>query len=272
MKLASLRLALCANALLLAAGCGLGSKAMNESDFCEAYAKRECEMVVMICQKPDPAPCEQIRQAACRQFVAQAKGVDRAFRSDNVDACLQQVSKTYTKTLIKAEDLASLRATCARVFAGHAKANDACTQDVDCEASLICDRKRCGPPRMIASGGNCGNPGETCISGEYCRPADGISVCTKSKDKGAVCSAAEPCLPALRCDGTCVERVPNDGLCQADGDCQSAYCDPYPLANMARTCALGLSFARFSPSCDAYFGTSSTTGTPVGADAGAYMP
>jgi hypothetical protein len=235
-------------------GCSTKSD-ITEDEFCTTVAKRECAAVVMSCQKPDPAPCEAIRLTACKSFATSAKGGTRAFRADGADACFNQISSTYGKTLIKAEDLDALADTCSQVFAGMGKPNDACTVDLDCEPSLICDRKRCGPKRGISSGGNCGNPGETCPDTEYCKPADGISVCTKRQDKGAACTDALPCLPTLRCDaGACVDKLAFDQPCQSDEQCQSAYCDPYPAAGMPRTCALGLGFARSSPSCDAYFG------------------
>ena len=52
----------------------------------------------------------------------------------------------------------------------------------------------------------------------------------------------------------CIPKLALDIECAGDDDCLSGYCDPYPPAGRARTCATGLNFARFSPSCDGYFG------------------
>jgi hypothetical protein len=235
-------------------GCG-GKKEMGEDEFCAGFAKRECDAVVMTCQKTDTAPCLTLRTATCKAFAATAKGGKRAFRPDSAEPCLELVSQTYAKALITPHDLETLDQTCDGAFAGTAKANEACTIDLDCEPSLICDRSRCGPPRAISSGGNCGNPGEVCPDTEYCRQGDGISTCTRRQDKAAACSATIPCLPGLRCEaGACAEKKPNDVACAHDDECQSDYCDPFPPAGMPQTCGLGLSFARFSPSCSAYFG------------------
>jgi hypothetical protein len=242
--------------MLGASGCSTKSD-ITEDEFCATYAKRECDAVVTTCQKTDSAPCLTMRTTACKSFASSVKGGTRAFRPDGADACFNAISQAYGKALISAQDLAALDKTCAQVFAGSGKANDACTVDLDCEPSLICDvnRKLCGALRMISSGGNCGNPGEVCPDTEYCKPATGFSVCTKRQDKGAICSDVLPCLPTLRCEANaCVEKIAQNEACQSDDQCQSGYCDPYPVSGMPRTCALGLGFARSSPSCDAYFG------------------
>jgi hypothetical protein len=237
-------------------GCSTKSD-ITEDEFCATYAKRECDAVVMTCQKTDSAPCVAMRTTACKSFAASAKGGTRTFRPDGSDACFNAIAQTYAKSLIKAEDLAALDKTCAQVFAGSGKANDACTVDLDCQPSLICDhnRKLCGALRPISSGGNCGNPGEVCPDTEYCQPSTGFSICTKRQDKGAICSDAAPCLPTLRCEaGTCVDKVATSASCQSDDECQTGYCNPYPPAGASRTCALGLGFSLDSPSCNAYFG------------------
>jgi hypothetical protein len=235
-------------------GCD-SKKEVSEDEFCNTVAKRECVAVVLPCQKTDVAPCMTVRVTECKKFAADAKGGKRAFHPEGADACFNAVSQTYAKTLIKTEDFESLDRTCSQVFAGTAKANDACAADLDCQPGLICDRNFCAARRAISAGGNCGNPGEICPDTEYCRQGAALFTCVKRPEKGAACSALEPCLPTMRCEaGICVEKLPNDATCQSHEQCQSGYCDPYPLANMPSTCALGLSFARFSPSCDAYFG------------------
>jgi hypothetical protein len=241
-----------------AVSCGaLGGGPQNEGEFCVEYAKAECEKLPPICGFPAPTDCQAARKQACSSFVALVKGGgQRAFRPDNVDECIDKVKTTYAKPLITSDDLNALDKVCARIFAGHAKANEACSIDQDCDGQLICDKTRCGPLRIVAAGANCGNPGEVCSKGEFCRPDVGFSVCAKQQDKGMTCNVSQPCMPQYRCaeGGSCVDGMPLMAPCSTDGDCASGYCDPYPLTGMPRTCAPGLSFAFNTPSCQVYFG------------------
>jgi hypothetical protein len=255
-----------AGSLIGGAGCGaLDDKPKSIGDFCGEYAKIECEPTAATCSRTR-AECEPIRKAACQSFVAPLQDASRVFRSDNADACLEQLKNTYKKSLITAADLAALTDKCSRVVEGPGVMNASCAVDQDCRSPLVCDKKRCGPLRVVSPGGNCANPGEVCPASEYCHPAEGLMICSARPGKDAACGAELPCNPTLRCSGTtCVEKVAANGACAADADCQSGYCNPYPPSGVGRTCLPGLSFAPFAPSCDAYFGPSSTT--PM-ADAG----
>lgn len=234
--------------------CGGGDDPLTEAQFCQQYAKRECEKLAGFCFQP-AADCERVREQACQTFAASQKSGVRQFRPGNADACLAKVSMTYSTASITPAALADLNQVCSRVFQGTAKANETCTVDYDCEAQLICTRGRCGPRRNVAPGGNCGNPGEVCSMGEYCRASDGFAVCTARKAKDATCSATEPCLETLRCDGTCADRRPSGGPCGSNDDCQTGYCSPY-----SRTCGSALVFGDDSNPCKAYFGTSTPDG------------
>jgi hypothetical protein len=199
-----------------------------------------------------PTTCEPVRVEACRDFVIQAKG-DRTFRPENVEGCLKQVDETFKKALIKAEDMVALRAKCSRVYEGRAKANEVCAIDQDCQSPLICDKGHCGPLRTVSAGANCANPGEICQSTEYCRPTSGLLVCTKRPGKDAACSEAEPCGPGLRCQNVCIEKLANGTACSRDEECAEGFCHPFPPPGTPNICAGGLSFAQFTPVCDAYF-------------------
>ncbi len=243
------------------AGCQL-TKSMTEAEFCQEYGKRECAKVADICAFP-AASCEPVRQAACQQMAAASKTGTRTFNPDNADRCLKQVDATYVNFPVDAARLATLDRTCARVFSGTVKANEACTIDYDCQGDLICDKGRCGVARKVASGGGCANIGETCPAGEYCNTAGGIPTCAKRQAAGATCSDTQPCVEDLRCTGTCGARLAIGMTCTADDECQSLYCNPYPAAGSPRKCGPGLSFSDGSPSCAAFMGS----GAPA-ADAG----
>jgi hypothetical protein len=243
---------------------------MGEDQFCADYARRECEKVGFICALP-AADCQPVRVAACKSFLQASRSDARMFRAANADACLEKVSATYSKTLISSDDLAMLHDVCARVLEGRGVANDVCKVDYDCERSLVCDKGRCGPRRIVSRSGNCGNPGERCMVGEYCRPTDGLWICTKKKDRGTQCSAAEPCLEAYRCTGVCEDKLELGSRCTADDDCKSAYCSPE-----MGTCGPGLAFAPGAPSCTTFGarpwgGAGPDAGAPA-ADAGGPAP
>jgi hypothetical protein len=248
--------------LLGLAGCGvLDDKPKSVGDFCGEYAKIECEPTAVTCSRTR-TECEPLRRAACQAFVAPLEGPSRVFRRDNAEACLDQLKDTYKKSLITATDLQALTAKCGRVVEGAGIANATCAVDQDCRSPLVCDKKRCGPLRVVGAGANCANPGEVCPPNEYCRPDNGLMICSARPDKGAACSVELPCKPNLRCGGTCVDKLGANAACTGDDDCLSGYCNPYPPSNGGRTCLPGLSFAPFAPSCDAYFGPSSTGGAP----------
>jgi hypothetical protein len=240
------------------AGCGvLDDKPKSVGDFCVEYAKRECEPTAVTCSRM-PAECEPIRRAACQAFVAPLMNAPgRLYRPDNGEACLEQLEATYKKTVITAGDLAALKDKCVRVVEGSVAANGTCTVDQDCQSPLVCDRTRCGPVRVVAAGANCANPGERCQPAEYCKAADGLSVCSASADKNAACSAMVPCKPAFRCNTTCVDKAAVNAACTTDDDCTTGYCNPYAPSGVGRTCLPGLIFAPFAPSCEGYFGPSS---------------
>jgi hypothetical protein len=242
------------------AACQSADAPMNEDGFCAEYARRECQALVNSCVLP-AADCERVRKGVCLQEAQRSRTDVRAFRPENVDACLAKVTETYSQSVITPTLMKALRMTCSRVFAGRAKQNETCMVDEDCDAPLICDKRRCGVMRMVAAGANCGNPGELCPAGEYCRQSDGFWVCTRRKESDGLCGEAEPCFETLRCRGTCVPRLPLAANCEADDDCLSGYCSPHVSP---KVCAPGLQFALGSPSCRDYFGQSG--GAP---DAGA---
>jgi hypothetical protein len=233
---------------LSVAGCNHLGSTMTEEQFCQEYAKIECSKVSAFCSF-NPATCEPVRVAACRESAGRVKGVGHQFNPGNTDRCLKKLEEAYRVLPIGATMLKGVDDACARVFEGTAKPAEMCTLDYDCANGLICDKGRCGTEKLVASLGGCANIGERCPKGEYCTNATGIFLCAKRLAEGAPCALSTPCAEDLRCRNTCVRRLEIQGSCLLDEDCLSGYCNLY-VSN--RTCGLGLTFSPESPSCIAY--------------------
>ena len=226
----------------------------NEDEFCIEYAKRECQKVSVACSLDPAGPCATTRGAACRDFLARSRSSTRGFRPENVDECLDKVSKVYEKPAITPDDMRALEDVCGRVFLGTAKKAEACMIDFDCAGDLICDpsKKRCGDKKLVAPDGFCGNPGEICQKGQFCKAKDASLVCSRRAERGMACSSSDPCLESLRClSGLCSDRLPVMSTCESDDECDTGYCFPYLSPKI---CANALNFALGSPSCAAYQG------------------
>lgn len=233
---------------LSVAACNQSGATKTEEQFCQEYARIECSKVSTFCSF-NPATCEPVRQAVCRQNAAQIKGVGHQFKPDNTDRCLKKLEEAYQTLPIYAAMLNAVDDACARVFEGLAKPAEACVHDYDCANGLICDKGRCGTEKIVASLGGCANIGERCPKGEYCSNATGIFLCTKRMTEGTSCALSTPCAEELRCRNSCVRRLEIQGACLDDDDCLSGYCNRY-VSN--RTCGVGLTFSPESPSCFAY--------------------
>ena len=235
----------------LGAGCIRGEATMTEEQFCQEYARTECTKVAAFCLFSADS-CQPVREAACRDWAGRLKGGGHQYNAQNTDACLKKLSDAYQVIPITAATFKGVDDTCARVFAGTAKALQPCSVDYDCADGLVCDKGACGTAKTVASGAGCANIGERCPQGEYCSDAStGHLLCTKRQALGMPCAATQPCLEDLRCRSTCVQRLPDGMSCATSDDCVNGYCNPYldpPL------CANGLTFAPQSPSCVAYTG------------------
>jgi hypothetical protein len=233
---------------VLGAGC-IRQTPMTEESFCEEYARIECSKVSTFCTF-DPATCEPTRNDACRVSAAALKGGGHQFNAGNTDPCLKKLQEAYKNLPIPPSMLKAVDDTCARVFEGTARATEPCVLDYDCAGGLICDKGHCGTLRIVPSLSGCANIGERCPANEFCTNDNPsmIFLCVRRLDQGAPCSLSRPCAEGLRCRNTCVPKLAQ-GVCTADDDCQSGYCNRYLTE---RTCGVGLSFSPQSPSCIAY--------------------
>jgi hypothetical protein len=232
-------------------GCETSDSAVTEDRFCGEYVKRECAAVAPLCAA-SAAQCEAVRIADCQARVATLKTAAaeytvRAYRKDNVTACLDKVKDTYSRTLITGAALKELDDVCNRVFQGASKLLQACRVDVDCEGSLVCDPTKllCGQKRTVPAGGQCANIGETCSAGEFCKLTGATYLCARRAAKTAACTPTDLCLESLRCSGgACVDKAVSGEACAAHDDCQTGYCSLF-----SHKCAAGLIFAEGADSC-----------------------
>lgn len=259
-------------ALLVGCGGGGSSTPITEDDFCAQKADKECQVTAKCGNVTKPA-CVAQRKALCLTVVAASKTASRVFRPGNVAACVNKTNAVYAKTTITPTDMADIDNICAYVFQGASAT--ACTVKYDCAGGVdqkICDKNQCSVRTVKNKGAGCANPGEVCNPADsYCANAAGAASpsCLAKALQSEPCSAAIPCVPAMRCDGvtnTCVPRANATESCTVNDDCAPAapYCDPY----IGNKCDVGLSFAGGADACNAYGGTSTGTGGSGGGGTG----
>ncbi len=262
-------------AIALAAGCGSSTSDPYPSvqSFCAAKANAECKVAADVCDLT-VSDCLSAREAACTTDANQAVSEGRVYDSGLVPSCLGEVTTAYSDNdgNLSATDYLQLTDTCERVFAGSAKADQACSDDYDCSGTLVCDpiRKACGPSTPTAGGKPCNNPGQICDTGFYCGQdvspgaVAGLYTCLSRPTTGQSCSATVLCLESDYCnDGSCVPGLTSGQSCTADDQCPSGYiCDPY-----VKVCDTTIRFAAGATACEAY--SSLDTGTTPTIDAGA---
>jgi hypothetical protein len=246
--------------LFVGCGGGGGGTPLTETEFCKQKAEAECVVTDRcVTSKTD---CEADRRAVCTQFIGTAKANGkRLFVAGNVGACINKAKSVYGKaSAITPTELADLDDVCNYVFQGKGKVNeDNCDTKYDCASKVICDKTFCATQKTVNTG--CGNPGDTCPTGNYCAlNSASLYVCTAKGDADDMCDAATPCKEALRCAGTtCGDRVAAGATCASNADCPTSapFCDPYA----GFKCDPGLSFAAGSPSCADFGGSGSGPGT-----------
>ena len=150
---------------------------------------------------------------------------------------------------------------CNYVFQGKGKVNeDMCETKYDCADKVICDKSFCATQKSVTT--TCGNPGDTCRTGNYCAPnSSQVFVCMAKGDAGDMCDAATPCKETLRCaGGTCADRVAAGATCISQRRLRDLGAVT-ATRTRATKCDPGLSFAAGSPSCADYGGSGSGPGT-----------
>ncbi len=257
-------------AVAVAAGCGSSTSDPYPSvqSFCAAKANAECKVAADTCALT-VSDCLSTREATCNTDAAQAAAEGRTYDSGLVPDCLGQIDTAYTDNggNLSANDYRQVTDLCERVFAGSAKADQACSDDYDCGGSLVCDpiRKACGPRTPTAGGKPCNNPGQICDTGFYCGQdtsagaVSGLYTCLARPTQGQSCSTTVLCIEADYCNGgSCVPGLTSGQPCTADDQCPSAdICDPY-----VKVCDSTIRFAPGATACDGYSSLDVGTTTP----------
>jgi len=245
-------------------------------EYCAGYAKAVCQ-VSSFCQF-DPGACQTYQASQCNQQAeqAQASGT-RQYNPANVQACLDQLNSTYAGQFISAASLASVDATCARVFLGTAIEGAVCTSTDDCAVEGdICATapgiatETCAKPTQKQIGDDCADRGDECPVDSYCAPQTGTSVCVASQTLGQSCGSTVACVSADHCvAGVCQPLATMSGPCNSDADCvPGLFCDLDTDAVIATPiCVSGYGFSLGSDDCVGIEGLS-THGTNGGGDAG----
>jgi hypothetical protein len=216
---------------ILAAACSstAADKYASSESFCSALADEECQSAAACAVPKDK--CLTARQNLCNAGAAQAVSQGRQYKPANAQSCIDKAHKYYDATHVPLTpaELADMAEECGRVFAGTIERNGACTSDLSCSDSLICDKGRCGARSVVRNANDgCANAGEVCDTGLYCSTAS-PNVCQPRKKLGETCDKDAPCIESLRCEVTCKPRLPAGTKCTSDDECDvsAPYCSPW---------------------------------------------
>jgi hypothetical protein len=139
----------------------------------------------------------------------------------------------------------ALPSPCAAVFTGTVAPGAVCFTSDECSGASVCVLAAACPAGCcagtcvapVAAGGNCA--GAPCPTGTYCRATSTATTTTfrctpQATSLGAVCDAADGCVPPLFCvpdgsgTGTCARSLPaTGGACDQNAGCDDShdYCD-----------------------------------------------
>lgn len=226
-----------------------GPKYPTEEAFCAARADAECAVSDLCTVKKDA--CVASRKDFCKSSSFASSALGLTYNPAGAEQCISQLSTSYKsdKALIKADELAAIKAACLKVFAGKVEKNKACTDTAQCVGTFLCDKGFCAESVQKAGDTPCGNPGESCVAGYLCT-GDGVKTCVKRKALGELCVGFDTCDEGLLCNGTCKKKFEIGDACASSDDCASKLCD-----EGLKKCTIGLTFATGADSCKKYGGT-----------------
>lgn len=221
----------------------------NADAFCKGRAAEECQQSAKCPVNKDK--CIESRKNLCLSEVQTIPATEK-YDPALGEACIQKTREVYTANLILPSELSSLSQACRRSFQGAVMKLGACTHTTECATGLICDKTRCAPQSMKALGELCANPGEICDPTQaFCALANGIFQCVPRRKLNESCQDG-PCIPSLRCDTVCKEKLKAADSCANDQDCpnDAPYCDPA----VENKCDAGLIFAPGAAACKLFGG------------------
>lgn len=193
--------------------------------FCTGKAETECTAGAAVCGATVDA-CKSKRKSVCSATASAATGRGGVYRPQNAEKCINDTKALYESKIVDLTKEKEVDETCARVFAGSTKKGANCTDTLECESPLICDRNFCSEKKQVGLDEACNNPGETCPATAYCGPRGGSNFCNAKNEVGDSCGASTPCLDTLRCltPGGCADRLGAGVSCDKNDDCSTGFC------------------------------------------------
>jgi len=217
--------------LVVVAACGDDdppAKYPTADSFCAAKAAEECKAVAGACAVPDDK-CKSTRTAACNAAAGAAVSQGRTYRPENAEACIASTTRVYADRVIDAAKEEAFKEACERVFTGNKKQSEPCSNEYDCEGTLVCDldKKFCAVKVEKKADEPCNNPGDICGKNLYCQARGTVKFCTPKGKLGATCNETDsPCEDEIRCNATtCIPKNGSGEPCDTDNECLSNFCD-----------------------------------------------
>ena len=187
-----------------------------------------CKAVGAACSVTDDK-CKDSRKSACLSATGAAAGQGRTYRPANAEACITKTTDVYKDRVIDAVKEAAFKVACDRVFTGTKKKSEACTNEYDCEGTLVCDTDKgfCADKVEKKDNDPCNNPGDICGKGLYCQQRGTTKFCTPKNKLGDSCNLKDaPCLEDLRCNATsCVALQAAGQPCDTSDECSTGFCN-----------------------------------------------
>jgi hypothetical protein len=217
--------------LVLVAACGDDEptvKYPSADSFCTAKAAEECKVVAKECAVGEDK-CKSTRKDVCMTGVGGATGEGRTYRPENAEACIGKTTVVYADRTIDPVKEAAFKEACERVLTGSKKKNEACTNEFDCEGTLVCDtdKKLCAVKVEKKLDDPCNNPGDICGKGLYCQARGAVKFCTAKNKLGETCNEVDaPCEESIRCNATtCIAKNGTGEACDSNNECVSDFCN-----------------------------------------------
>lgn len=217
--------------LILVAACGDDeptAKYPSPDSFCAAKAAEECKVVAAACAVADDT-CRSTRTSACQAAAGAATSQGRTYRAENAEACIARTTAVYADRVIDPAKEEAFVEACERVFTGTKKKNEACSNEYDCEGTLVCDldKKLCSVKVEKKLDEPCNNPGDICGKNLYCQARGAVKFCTAKNKLGETCNEVDaPCEDNIRCNATtCIAKNGAGEACDSNNECVSGFCD-----------------------------------------------
>ena len=213
---------------------------IEAAQYCDRYTELACQTAVACdCLSgigANVALCNAYVAQQCSEAVTQrVTSGAMSYDATRAGQCFAAIKTIVADCMLSDHDvLLYLASHCEDFLAGARRAGEACQDDDECLAPLVCSGEQC--VALPAVGQPC-LAGTTCADGDYCDAGD---VCRAEALAGGPCgSAGAICASDLYCDSrgdTCQPYIARGGACAHSGaicgddlycDSRSDTCEPY---------------------------------------------